>query len=73
MPLIDEAFDLLKSAKSYTSLDIHEGYHHFRIAVGEEWNTAFRTCAGLYKYNVLPIGLTNAATTFQRWLNELLS
>src|SRR5258706_8455070 len=72
LPLISEALDRLKSAQWYTSLDIKEGYHHIRIAEGDEWKTAFRTRYGLFEYTVMPFGLTNAPATFQHWINEIL-
>jgi len=72
LPLISEALDRLRSAQYYTSLDIKEGYHHIRIAEGDEWKTAFRTRYGLFEYTVMPFGLTNAPATFQHWINEIL-
>jgi predicted oxidoreductase len=34
--------------------------------------TTFRTRYGCYKYKVVPFGLTNGPTTFQRYINEIL-
>jgi len=34
--------------------------------------TSFRTRYGLYKYKVLPFGLCNGPTTFQRYMNDVL-
>jgi Reverse transcriptase (RNA-dependent DNA polymerase) len=34
--------------------------------------TTFWTCYGLYKYKVLPFGLTNRLATYQRYMNNVL-
>ena len=34
--------------------------------------TTFRTRYGAYKYKVLPFGLTNGPTTYQRYINDIL-
>jgi hypothetical protein len=73
LPLIGEALDRLSNAKIYTKLDVQDAYHNLRIAMGDEWKTAFWTKYGLYEYRVMPFGLTNAPTSFQRWMNEVLS
>ena len=44
-----------------------------RIADCDEEKTAFRTKYGLYEYMVMLFRLTNAPSSFQRWINELLS
>ena len=43
-----------------------------RIAKGEEWKTAFRTRLGLYEFQVMPMGLTNALATCQEVVNDAL-
>jgi hypothetical protein len=73
LPLISEALDRLAKAKLYTKLDIKEAYHNLRIAEGDEWKMAFRTKYGLYEYLVILFRLTNAPTSFQGWMNGILS
>ena len=34
--------------------------------------TIFRTYYGIYKYKVLPFGLTNGLATYQRYINNIL-
>jgi len=41
--LISEALDRLGGAKSFTKLDIKDGYHNIRIKEGHEWKTTFST------------------------------
>jgi hypothetical protein len=40
---------------------------------GDKWKMAFWTKYGLYEYLVMLFGLTNTPTSFQRWINEILS
>lgn len=72
LPLMNEMRDRLRKAKIFTKLDLKNGYNLLRIASGDEWKTAFRTRYGLYEYTVMPFGLCNAPSTFQRMINEVL-
>ena len=72
LPLISEIFDRLKRAMRYTKIDLRAAYNLLRIALGEEWKTAFRTRYGHFEYLVMPFGLTNAPATFQSYINSAL-
>ncbi|KAK4698190.1 hypothetical protein P7C70_g8098, partial [Phenoliferia sp. Uapishka_3] len=73
VPLVGETLDRLGKAKFFTAFDLRNGYHHIRIAEGEEWKTAFRTRYGHYEYQVMPFGLTNAPASFQNFMNVVFS
>ena len=47
-------------------------FHYVRINLALEDLTTFWTRYGCYKYKVVPFGLTNGLTTFQRYINEIL-
>ena len=63
--------DQLGRAKYFTSLDLRSGYWQCRIAEEDVPKTAFLMRYGLYKWVVMPMGLTNAPATFMRTMNNL--
>ena len=72
LPNIRESQDRLSGAKWFTKIDLRDAFYGIRIAKGEEWKTAFRTRYGLYEFQVIPIGLTNAPASCQDLVNETL-
>ena len=70
--LITEIIDHVTRAKYFSKIDLKDVYYRLRIKAGNEWKTAFRTCYRHYEFLVVPIGLTNAPTTFQAYINKAL-
>ena len=60
LPFISDLLSTVGKARIYTTLDLRHAYHLVRIAEGDEWKTAFRTCYGSFEWLVMPFGLTNA-------------
>jgi len=56
----------------FTKLDIRQAFYRIRVDQDSEELTTFRTRYGLYKYKVLPFGLTNGPATYQRYMNNVL-
>jgi len=73
LPLISDLLDSPSRAKVYTKIDLRHAYHLVRIALGDEWKTAFHTQYGSYEWLVMPFGLTNAPAAFQRFVNTIFA
>ena len=48
LPLMTELRERVGKARIFTKLDLKNGYNLIRIAMGDEWKTAFRTKYGLF-------------------------
>ena len=73
MPRIDETLDSLSGSQLLSTLDLASGYWQVEVSPADRPKTAFCTSEGLHKFKVMPFGLCNAPTTFQRLMNLILS
>jgi hypothetical protein len=62
----------MEDAFEFSSFDLAEGYHQIPIAEQDKYKTAFITERGLFEFNVMPFGLSNAPATFQRFMDSIL-
>jgi hypothetical protein len=58
--------------KYFTFLDLTSGHYQIRITEEDVPKTAFWTPFGLYQFKVLTFELTNAPSTFQSVMNDML-
>ena len=72
LPYIDEIFDSLQGAKSFTTMDLYSGYHQILMNDESVEITTFTTKFGNYQFKVMPFSLTNAPAIFQREMNQIL-
>ena len=72
LPLPEELFDRLGSAKVFTKIDLRSGYWQMPVKPEDVHKTAFKTRWGLYECLVMPFGVTNAPAQFMYMMNDLL-
>lgn len=73
LPRIDEMFDSLGNCRYFTVMDCCSGYWQIAMDPVDQEKTAFVTHCGLYEFNVMPFGLCNSPSTFQRLMEVVLS
>ena len=58
--------------KYFTTLDLKSGYQQIPLNEEDKEKTAFTCHRGLYEYNVMPFGLSNAPGIFQELMSVVL-
>ena len=72
LPVIDDILALLGKAKYFTSLDLKSGYWQVLMNESDKEKTAFACHRGLFEFNVMPFGLSNAPAVFQELMSVVL-
>jgi len=74
LPNIDDALNSLKGAQYFSSLDLCSGYWQVELTDRAKEISAFTTGrGGLWQFRVLPFGMTNAPSTFERLMERVLA
>jgi hypothetical protein len=73
LPTPEDIFDELADSDLFTTLDLRMGYHQIRIEEESCCKTAFWCLDGLHEWTVVPFGLKNAPSFFQRVMDKPLS
>ena len=71
MPRIDRLVDTTVGHLRISFLNTIQGYHQIPLALKDQEKTAFVTPIGNYNYKVMPFGLKNAGSTYQRMMTKM--
>ena len=71
MARIDRLVDSTMGHPRMSFLDAFQGYHQIPLATEDQEKMAFVTPVGNYHYKVMPFGLKNAGSTYQRMMTRL--
>ena len=72
LPRIDDFLDQIGESRYFSTLDLASGYWQIAMNLNSREKTAFITHSGLYEFLVMPFGLCNAPSAFQRLMNRVL-
>ena len=72
LPLIEDLLNKLAGATIFSKIDLKSGFWQMRVDPADEHKTAFVTPLGSFQFKVLPMGLSNAPSSFQRLMQHVL-
>lgn len=72
LPKIEEPLDRLRGERYFTKTDLCSGDHQIQVQESDIQKTAFVTCYGSFEHLLMPYGLCNTPTTFQRIIKIVL-
>ena len=72
LPSIQSILSTLGGSTVFSKIDLVSGFHPIRIHDEGIEKTAFNTQFGAFEWVVMPFGLCNAPSTFQRVVNDVL-
>ncbi|KAJ9551982.1 hypothetical protein OSB04_016027 [Centaurea solstitialis] len=71
LPHIDAMVDATAGHELLTFMDAYSGYNQILMHTDDQEKTTFMTDKGIYCYKVMPFGLKNAGSTYQRLVNKM--
>ena len=71
LPQIDQLVNATVGYPWMSFLNVFRGYHQIPLALDDQEKTVFVTPTGNYHYKVMPFGLKNAGSTYQRMMTRM--
>ena len=71
LPRIDQLVDATVGHPRMSFLDAFQVYHQIPLALDDQEKTSFVTPVENYHYKVMPFGLKNAGSTYQRMMTKI--
>ena len=68
---INQLVDATAGHPRISFLDTFQGYHQIPLALEDQEKTAFVMPTGNYHYKVMPFGLKNASSTYQKMMTRM--
>ena len=73
LPQIDTLVDSMAKHELLGFMNAFSGYNQIKMKEEDQEKTSFVTSQGLFCYKVMPFGLKNAGTTYQRLMNKMFA
>ena len=73
LPRVEDALSKLEGSFFFSLMDLQMGYWQIGVRPEDRAKTAFITADGLFQFKVMPFGLVNAPSTFQRMMDVMLA
>ena len=74
LPLIDELIDdATRENRVFSAIDYRQGFYQLGLAPESQYLTAFKALGGTWCFTRLSMGLSVAAQSFQRWVQDLFA
>ena len=70
---ISDSLDALSGSKWFSTLDLTSGYHQVMLDEDAKLKSAFTVPGGLYQWKVVPFGLCNAPSLFERLMEKIFT
>ena len=71
MPRIDQLVNATIGHSRISFLDAVQGYHQIPLTLDDQEKTVFVTSTKNYHYKVMPFGLKNVGSTYQRMMTKM--
>ena len=73
LPHIDKLVDATAGHQLMSFMDAFSGYNQILMHPEDQEKKSFMTSRGIYCYKVMPVGLKNAGSTYQRLVNMMFA